>query len=234
MPDNYDTPADLIGFEHQLVHLAKAIGRGNAKIVAIGSSSTQGVGASSPEWSYPSRLAIELTTHYPGVSITVENKGVGGQEAGDELARFKKDVFALDPDLVVWQVGTNAVAKDYDFSEVEFAIDRGLRRLKQRHADIILMDPQYAGQVTDNPDHERMIRFISSTAKKANVNVFRRFDLMKHWIDNRVPIEQLINPDRLHQNDWSYLSVTRALATAIVEAVARPSAASRPAASGPP
>jgi len=96
------------------------------------------------------------------------------------------------------------------------------------------MDPQYAGQVTDNPDHERMIRFISSTAKKANVNVFRRFDLMKHWIDNRVPIEQLINPDRLHQNDWSYLSVTRALATAIVEAVARPSAASRPTASGPP
>ena len=43
---------------------------------------------------------------------------------------------------------------------------------------------------------------------------------------------QFINPDRLHQNDWSYLSVTRALATAIAEAVARPNTAMRSARGG--
>jgi acyl-CoA thioesterase-1 len=74
--------------------------------------------------------------------------------------------------------------------------------------------------VIENPDHGRMIRFIASAAGKAKVNVFRRFDLIKHWIENGVPIEQLINPDRLHQNDWGYLHVTKALATAIIAAAA--------------
>jgi acyl-CoA thioesterase I len=224
MSQTYEISLDLIGFEHQLVHLAQAIARGKAKIVAIGSSSTQGAGASSSEWSYPSRLAIELDARFPKISIAVENRGVGGQEAGDELARFKSDVFALRPDLVIWQVGTNAIVRYYDFEEVQFAIERGLTRLTGEDFDVIVMDPQYAGQVTDNPDHLKMIDFLSSAARTAKVNVFRRFQLMKHWIQQKgIPIEQLINPDRLHQNDWGYVCVTRALATAIEAATHRSS-----------
>ena len=82
------------------------------------------------------------------------------------------------------------------------------------------MDPQYAGQVIDHPQHRDMVAFISAAAADAKVNVFRRFRLMQHWIEEKgVPIEQLINPDRLHQNDWGYLNVTRALARAIEAAI---------------
>ena len=62
------------------------------KIVAIGSSSTSGAGASSPAATYPSRLEAELKARLPGLPITVLNKGIGGEEAAQMVARFDADV----------------------------------------------------------------------------------------------------------------------------------------------
>ena len=83
-------------------------------IVAIGSSSTQGVGASSPAASYPSRLEAELRKRFPQVDIRVINRGKGGEDAPEELARLERDVIAEHPDLVIWQLGTNAVLRRDD------------------------------------------------------------------------------------------------------------------------
>ncbi len=227
MPDHYDAPADLIRFEHRLVHLDKAIDRGSAKIVAIGSSSTQGVGASPAERSYPARLAVELTTRYPGVPITVENKGVGGQEAGDELARFQKDVIDEAPSLVIWQIGTNAVWKQYDLLQVAGDIRTGLKRLGDLPMDVVLMDLQYAPAVLQYPSEaERMVALIAEAAREARANLLRRFALMGYWnVIERIPFDQTIErePDglQLHQNDWSYAGVATALARAITEAAPR-------------
>ena len=57
-------------------------------IVAIGSSSTAGVGASAPETTYPSRLEAELKARIPGAAIRVVNHGVSGDQVRDMLARF--------------------------------------------------------------------------------------------------------------------------------------------------
>ena len=75
-------------------------------IVALGSSSTAGAGASSDAASYPSRLAIELARRFPSQPIKVLNYGVNGELAVDMLARFDKSVAAEHPDLVLWQLGT--------------------------------------------------------------------------------------------------------------------------------
>ena len=82
-------------------------------IVAIGSSSTAGAGASSAAASYPNRLAVELKQYFPNHSITMINRGVGGEEVGDMLKRFDSAVIAAKPDLVLWQFGTNSVIHDY-------------------------------------------------------------------------------------------------------------------------
>ena len=52
-----NAPADLVRIDHPLKRFARRIAGGHAiKIVAIGSSSTSGAGASSPAMNYPSRL----------------------------------------------------------------------------------------------------------------------------------------------------------------------------------
>src|ERR1700744_1608893 len=88
-------------------------------IVAFGSSSTQGYGSSSPEFTYPNRLAAQLRRKYPGADITVLNHGVGGEDAPEMMKRLQTSVIDAKPDLVIWQVGTNAVLRDLDTGETE-------------------------------------------------------------------------------------------------------------------
>src|SRR5262245_40129165 len=97
-------PGDLARFELPLAGLAHRLaGAQPIKIVAIGSSSTYGFGATSPSASYPSRLEVELERHFPGHPLTVINRGVNGEEARDMLSRFETGVIAEHPDLVIWQ-----------------------------------------------------------------------------------------------------------------------------------
>ena len=63
-------PLDLIRLANPLPRVAQKVASGQpVTIVAIGSSSTSGAGASSPAANYPSRLAIELKQHFPKLSI---------------------------------------------------------------------------------------------------------------------------------------------------------------------
>jgi hypothetical protein len=99
----------MIRFTNPLVRVAQRLKSGEPiTIVAIGSSSTAGSGASSSAASYPSRLAIELTQRFPGHPITVLNRGVGGEEIGDMLKRFDTAVICqarLGPLAVRHQFG---------------------------------------------------------------------------------------------------------------------------------
>jgi hypothetical protein len=45
------------------------------------------------------------------INLPVVNKGIGGRI---ELQRFDTDVIAEKPDLVIWQVGTDAVWQSPD------------------------------------------------------------------------------------------------------------------------
>ena len=108
-----ETPRELSTLGQHLPRLANALrGSDDVSIVAIGSSSTVGEGASSDAAKYPSRLADALGEPFPSPKINMHNVGVIGQEAPDEATRFKKDALAFKPALVIWQVGTNAAWKD--------------------------------------------------------------------------------------------------------------------------
>jgi acyl-CoA thioesterase I len=97
-------PADLARLDRALDRTTRRLAAGlPITIVAIGSSSTAGAGASSPDHSYPSRLAVELQQLFPGHPITVINRGVNGEEASDMLTRLDQTVLSEKPDLVLWQ-----------------------------------------------------------------------------------------------------------------------------------
>ncbi|MDQ2083314.1 SGNH/GDSL hydrolase family protein [Xanthobacteraceae bacterium Astr-EGSB] len=216
-------PADVVRLEHPLKRTAaRMAAREPLTIVAIGSSSTAGAGASSPQNSYPSRLEAELEHLYPGRSITVLNRGVNGEEANDMLARFETSVMAEKPDLVLWQVGTNSVLRSSPLAEASILIREGVRRLKASGADVVLVDPQFAPKVIAKPEAEVMLGILASTAKETGVDLFRRFAAMRHWHKQEgIPFSVFITPDDLHMNDWGYACVARLMAGAISEAINR-------------
>jgi lysophospholipase L1-like esterase len=217
-------PASQARFERPLARMARRLDNEKPiKIVALGSSSTAGAGASSPEAAYPSRLEEELRERLSGYDVTVLNRGVNGEEAPDMLARFDSSVIAEEPDLVLWQVGTNWVLRDRPLDPKATVFHEGLARLKSIRTDVVLIDPQYAPKVIAKPEADAMVAQIAATAKEENVDLFPRFALMKHWFEaDRMPFDQFVSPDGLHMNDWGYACLAKWLGVSIEEAATRP------------
>ena len=224
-------PGELARLDQPLSRTALGLVTGEpVVIVAIGSSSTAGAGASSPAMSYPSRLEAELRMRFPGRPITVLNRGANGEDARQMLDRFDAAVIAEKPDLVLWQVGTNAVLRDHSLAGEASLIREGIARLRAAHADVVIIDSQYAPKVLAKPHAQAMVELIRATAQAAGVSVFRRWDIMRKWHEvDGVPFEALLAPDGLHMNDWSYGCVAKLLAGAIADAVRSPAMARMPA-----
>jgi len=220
-------PPEFSHLDYRLRHSARRLANGEPlTIVAIGSSSTAGAGASSPTASYPSRLAAELKQRLPTDDITVFNRGVNGQETREMMARFATDVVALHPDLVLWQIGTNSVLRDHPLKPHSVLLREGIEELKEAGADVILIDMQFAPRVLAKAEMQGMEDQIALAAKEEGVDLFRRFALMRNWHDvQHIPFDVFVAPDELHMNDWSYACVAKLLAAAIAEAATRPIAA---------
>ena len=227
-PPEGDIPAEIINLQHPLPNLAAALlGSAPVRIVAMGSSSTAGRADVVP---YPHRLEMYLRVRYgeeqfPNLKIDVLNRGKGGEEAIEELARFDADIFAEHPALVIWQVGTNAVFHNYDLGQVAAKIGEGLDRLRGKPIDVVLIDPQYVPAMLFDgraEASERMVSLIAEAAKAAHVNLFRRWALMRHWhVHNNIGFDRIFDPtdpDKLHQSDWSTLRFAQALRDAITRA----------------
>lgn len=236
---------DLVAFEYPLPHLTESLKRQRKiKIVAIGSSSTAGVGTIVP---FPSRLELALRNRYRGRIIDLLNRGIGGQEAPEELSRLESDVIAELPTLAIWQVGTNAVYRkeDYNFDDVEDAIAVGLDWLAALPMDVVLMDLQYTSKIVErnkeidasNADSVKnkigladdLEARIAAVAGKAKVNVFRRWALMKHWcLEDGVPLAEMDDGSELHTSEWATQCVAAALGQAIGSAIIGPVTGARP------
>jgi hypothetical protein len=86
---------DLVEFKYPLPNLTRSLKRQRkVRIVSIGSSSTAGADNIIP---YPCRLELALRKRFFGRMIDVLNRGIGGQEAPEELSRFESDVIGEAP-----------------------------------------------------------------------------------------------------------------------------------------
>lgn len=227
VPAACTAPTDLARLERPLIHTMRRLADGKPlTIVAIGSSSTAGAGASSPDATYPSRLAVELRTRFPGREITVLNRGVNGEETTNMRARFATDVLAAQPQLVLWQIGTNSVLRDHPLNPHAVQLHDGIEQLKAAGADVVLIDPQFAPAVLAKSETPGMVEQIALAAKQEDIDLFQRFAVMRNWHDvQRLSFDTFVSPDHLHMNDWSYACLAKLLGGAIAEAATRPIAA---------
>lgn len=194
------------------------------QVLAIGSSSTQGIGASSPAFSYPARLETALELRFPGVDVKVINAGIAGETADRTLARLDAEIERTKPDLVLWQVGTNdALSPSVSEPAFEATVERGVTSIERHKSDVLLLDQQFTRKVKDPERYERFVAVLDRVAKKEHVCLFPRYRLMKtmHQTDGD-RIELMLAADGFHMNDAGYACVADLLASNIEELVAMP------------
>jgi lysophospholipase L1-like esterase len=205
-----------------LPHVASKLVAGKpVVIIAFGSSSTAGYGATSPEFNYPNRLAAQLRRQYPTADISVVNAGKGGEDAPEMMKRLQTAVIDMHPDLVIWQVGTNAVLRNLDPGETAKLVEEGIGRIQAVGADVVLIDPQYSPKVNEHAESAgKMMKLLSKTAELRKVGVFPRFAVMKDWHEKQaIPIENFVIADGLHMSDWGYACFAQLLGDDIIKSV---------------
>jgi lysophospholipase L1-like esterase len=205
-----------------LPHVAGKLADGKpVLIIAFGSSSTQGYGSTAPEYTYPNRLAAQLRRQYPGADITVLNRGKGGEDAPEMMKRLQTEVIDVKPDLVIWQVGTNAVLRNLDPAETAKIVEDGVSRIQAAGADIVLVDPQYSPAVNAKAENaSRMVKLLGRVAELRHVGFFPRFEVMRDWHEGQsLPFESFVISDGLHMNDWGYACFAQLLGDDIIRSV---------------
>ena len=205
-----------------LPHVASKLAAGQpVVIVAFGSSSTVGFGTSSPEFTYPNRLAAQLHRQYPAADITIVTRGKGGDDAPEMMKRLQAEVIDLHPDLVIWQVGTNAVLRNLDPAETARLVEEGVARIQASGADVVLVDPQYSPRITERGESaSRVVTLLGRIAALRHVGIFPRFEVMRDWHEKQaIPIDNFVIADGLHMNDWGYACFAQLLGDDIIKSV---------------
>jgi lysophospholipase L1-like esterase len=208
-----EVPAHLLESPFALSRVAHRVSLAEPlKVVTIGSSSTSGAGASSPSATYPARLRAELARLFPGSPVTVVNKGIGGETARQMLARFQRDVVEQNPDLVIWQIGTNSALKRGSYQELVDSLDAGIAIARRANIDIMLMGPQKAPAFDAVPGHGTLVERVAAIAERNGVPFFNRYEAMRHWhASGQIAPGAAINRDGLHMTDQGYYCIGRLL-----------------------
>lgn len=202
----------------QLPHTSAALSqKHDLRIVAVGSSSTEGIGASGPARTYPAQLDAILEQRFPGTRIDVVNKGIGGETAAGTLARLDRDVLSLRPDLVIWQLGTNDALRNVDAKAFGAQAVEGIRRIRESGADLLLLEPQFLPKQANNATYAAYVDAVRALGAAHGLPVFRRSEVMKYWLDaKQFTPSTMLSPDQLHMTDASYHCLAKLMADAIV------------------
>jgi acyl-CoA thioesterase I len=199
-------------------NFSKAIrDEGRVRIVAIGSSSTEGIGASTPAANYPSQLRDMLQTALPVEAVEVVNLGIGGEKAAQTALRLREEIPRLGPDLVVWQVGTNDGIAGVMPARYEATLRESLRFLKGGEADVLLVGMQWSRKLAANPNYIAIRDVTARVAREEGVTLVSRYEAMRQ-LGDATGREDFIGPDNLHMNDRGYRCLAEQIAATLSHA----------------
>jgi lysophospholipase L1-like esterase len=178
--------------------------------VALGDSTVEGVGASSPELNYVSRLHARLRAVYPNARLT--NLGAGGATSADVLARQLNRAIELHPHLVTLSIGPNDITKGVPVTSYERNLETLLGRLSSVTPAVIVANlipdlavtPRFARSRERDAVATLTVRFNDALARRARAH---RVQLVDLYAASRreVPLQpDLLWSDGYHPSDAGY------------------------------
>ena len=211
-----DAPNADIAIPAPLPRLTEKLGqRAPLRILAIGSSSTWGIGASSLRRTYPAQLQAILQSALKGAQAQIINRGVSGEVAQTTAARLRTEVALEKPDLVLWQVGTNDALSRVPPEDFERTVDSTVAWLKENNIDTVLVGLQYTPNFARDENYFAIREALRRVATVRDVLYVRRYDAMQ-FISNTKGGAELMSGDDLHLNDLGYQCMAEHVARAVI------------------
>lgn len=190
-------------------------------ILAIGSSSTAGYGASRTENTYPSQLARHLSIALGPHAVEVTNAGVSGERGAATLRRLEAFMAQpKKPDLMIWQVGTNDSVFGGQPGRLAETVNKGLSAAKAAGVPVIIIDQQYYPLILNRHRYEDFVSAVDQTARAHGASILPRYAMMKAWSEQDPEgFRKLLAWDRFHMNDAGYACLAQLLSDSILESL---------------
>ncbi len=186
--------------------------RKKVKILTIGASASAGRRHS--KGGYTAQIEQILEHALKGLDVVMINRGISGELASNAANRIKTEVALTNPDVVLWQVGTNDALAYVPLPHLEASIIETIQWLRAHHVDVILVGLQHIDAMARNPNYIAVRDALRKIAAKENVLIVRRGDAMQ-FIRKAASGEGAFRPDEFERTEAGYNCLAEYVARAI-------------------
>jgi lysophospholipase L1-like esterase len=203
-----------------LPHVAEALAKNKKiKILAIGASPSAGRGALHGGYTGEARKILQQAIK--GLNVVMINRGVSGELASQAAARLKNEVALHEPDLVLWQVGTNDALAYVPIDELEATVVETLTWLKDHKIDTVLVGLQYVDRMEQDENYRKVRELLRQIAAKENVLIVRRYEAQRLLAQAQGSGGGLF-PDEFQRTEAGYMCLAQYMARAITVGIFGP------------
>jgi lysophospholipase L1-like esterase len=199
--------------DSQLPNVAAALQqRKEIKILAIGASSaarnrhTRG--------GHVEEIRQILQAAIKGLDVVMVNRGVSGELSAQAAPRIKNEVALTDPDLVLWQVGTNDALAYVPLDELRDTIVETVRWLKEHKVDVVLVGLQYVDLMEQDQNYRAVRELLRKIAGQENVMIVRRYEAQR-LLQQAQKSGGGLGPDEFERSEAGYVCLAQYMARAI-------------------
>ena len=128
---------------------------------------------------YTALIEAMLEHALKGIDVVMINRGVSGELAASAAIRMKNEVALDEPDLVLWQVGTNDALAYVPADEFAATVKDQIDWLKAHKVDVVLVGLQFAKEMLRDAHYIDIRETLRRVAAQENVIVIRFFEAMQ-------------------------------------------------------
>lgn len=185
--------------------------RGKIVILAIGAAPI--VRRDSGAGGYYDLVESLLEQTFKGLKVEIVHRGVSGELAKDAGARIKMEVALVEPDLVLWQLGTADALARLSIQDFEQTVTSTLIWLKEHDVDVALIGLHYAKALAKDDHYQAIRKSLKKVATEQSVMRVGRYEAMETL--SRLRGEQGAAAARARLTEASYECSAEYLARAI-------------------
>lgn len=128
---------------------------------------------------YTALIEEMLERALKGIGIVMVNRGVSGELAANAAIRMRTEVALEEPDLVLWQVGTNDALAGVPADEFAATLQEQIGWLKEHKIDVVLVGLQFAKEMLRDAHYNEIRDTLRKVAARENVIVVRFYEAMQ-------------------------------------------------------
>jgi lysophospholipase L1-like esterase len=183
--------------------------RKKVKILAIGAAS-----AGRRRGGHTEEIRQILLKAVKGLDVVMINRGVSGELAAQAAERIKNEVALEEPDLVLWQIGTNDALAYVPIAQLEETVIDTIRWLKEHKVDVVLVGLQYVDRMEQDAHYKAVREMLRKVAAKENVMIVRRYEAQRLLAQAEGSGGGLV-PDEFERSESGYVCLAQYMARAI-------------------